>query len=660
MYVVDVVPITKIPFPSPQMLSYYSQNRLGRYSVVNVPLKKRMSTPALVLRSHPLSKYKAVLKKAAYQVRSVNGVIHPEPALTDTQFKLARWVSDYYYSPLGLVLKNLFPQKLYKKSPVPASSLLFESPSRKSRKIKKILLWQEDRWKEYEKVLRAQKDAGRQTLFLIPEINRIDTVEKNLARFAKDIILLHGSLKQSVYWNNWKVIRENSSGIILGSRSSLFASFINLGCIIIDEEDNPHYKSWDMHPRYHARDTALQLAKLTGADVILGSSFPSVESYFEAKRKKYVLVNESKRSSPRQGLGQERKPRIVMVDMREELKRGNHSIFSEDLRKNLAEVLKDGSRAILFINRRGFATFILCRDCGYVVKCQRCDSPMVYHELTRGEPSSLHRKIVCHHCGASSAPPNVCPNCGGWKIRLFGAGTQRVAEEFKKYFPLGSFLRLDSDTAKNVEVRNKIFTAFARREAPVLIGTQLLLHTSRLPRVSFFGVVSMETILHLPDFRSGERTLQLIRRATTLTKKRLLIQTYRPDHYAFRYLEDTKKFYKEELRVRKSFGWPPYAQLIKLRLFRPDQEKAVTEAERIKEKLHAEKRRFPHNGSRLEIFGPLPALIPKVKGGFVYYIVIKLHNPHRFFSRRDLELRNQILRVVPRDWSIDVDPESIL
>ncbi|MGB9722383.1 MAG: replication restart helicase PriA, partial [Chloroflexia bacterium] len=356
---------------------------------------------------------------------------------------------------------------------------------------------------------RALRD-GRQAVVLVPEISLTpQTVRRFAARFPGRVTVLHSGLSVGERYDQWRRVRAGQVDVVIGPRSALFAPLPRLGLIIIDEEHDDSYKQDDPPPRYHAREVALALARLTGSIVLLGSATPSVETYSRAREGHYRLLELPERIRVREDstgrplvLIQTSLPRVEVVDMREELRAGNTSIFSRSLQRALRETLEAGEQAILFLNRRGAATFVMCRDCGYVVRCPHCEVPYVYH-------ADLGR-LLCHRCGRKASVPASCPACRSLRIRHFGAGTERVEAEVLRLLPSARVLRWDRDVAEARGSYEEVLEAFARRKADVLVGTQMVAKGLDLPGVSLVGVVSADTVLHLPDFRSAERTFQLV------------------------------------------------------------------------------------------------------------------------------------------------------
>ena len=538
MYVVNVIPLTRIPFPSPQILSYFFKEKLPKGALVQISLRKKQIN-AIVFLSENLEKKKIDIKKgASFKLKPIEKVISRKPVLSKNQLKLLFWISEYYFASLGTVAK-IFLSKKY-----------------------------EIRNTKYE----------IRNLALTPETKKL-----------------------------------------------VFAPFNNLKSVVIKDADSPKYKSWGRQPYYDARKIALQLAKIFKAKIILKSKLPFVETYYWAKKGKYRLISKN---------SEQRTVNSKLIDMRKEIKRGNYSILSEELQ----EELRKAEKSILYISRRGTATFILCRDCGYVIKCPHCDVPMILHQVGS--------KLLCHHCGNEEKPPALCPNCKGYRIKYFGAGTQRVETEVKKLLPKIKIFRLDSDTTKTSVEQQRIIDKFNKLKSAILIGTQMLLEKNIKP-VDLVGVVSIETILNLPDYRSSERVLKTLSQLRLISKGVFLIQTYNPKSVTIE--KNWKKFYNEEIKVRKTLNYPPFSQIIKLSFEHKDLKKAEDETRILFEKLKQQ----IQSQLKIDLLGPVPAFIPKIAGKHRWNIIIKS-------KIKDLKKRNKLLIIVPSTWKIEVDPESLL
>ena len=452
-------------------------------------------------------------------------------------------------------------------------------------------------------IARAMR-LGRQALVLVPEIAlTTQLVRRFAARFPGRLAVLHSGLSLGERYDEWRRLRRGEARLAIGSRSAVFAPLPELGLVIVDEEHELTYKH-EGSPRYNARDTALRLAELTGSVVVLGSATPSVETYERATRGAYRLLELPERVGG--GLGADGLPRsaplplppVRLVDMRRELAAGNRSIFSRSLQQALDEALGRGEQSILFLNRRGAAAFVMCRDCGHVVSCGACSGPMTVHyeseeELGRREaqPASL---LICHSCGARGPVPYVCPQCLSTRVRAFGVGTQRVAAEVETMLPGARVLRWDRDTAGGKGAHGRMLDALLRREVDVLVGTQMIAKGLDLPLVSLVGVVAADTGLHLPDFRSGERAFQLLTQVAGRAGRRtagaqVIIQTYNPEHYALRAAQehDYKGFFTQEVAYRRETGYPPFSRLVRLVYAGPSEAGAPPGAEGLGERAAA-------------------------------------------------------------------------
>jgi primosomal protein N' (replication factor Y) len=463
---------------------------------------------------------------------------------------------------------------------------------------------------------------------------------------------------------------------------ALFAPFQNLKEIIIEDEHNDLYKSRQT-PRYHARETALELAKIWNAKIIFKSNTPSIETSRLARDKKIMLQYPVSKIQHQTSI----------IDLRVELKEKNFSIFSRLLQEKIKKALAKKQQIILFINRRGSSTSLLCRDCGFVPRCPNCDVPFVYHL----SPVQFR----CHHCGHSELPPVLCPQCLGTRIKYFGTGTQKVETEFKKLFPDVSAARIDSDIASasaiykasfdtpapssvipvsssvipafNCEAitanavsglktgihTDKIITNFNSKKIQVLIGTQIIFNkiTKKAPLVA---LMLADTLLYIPDFRSNEKTFQIINHLKNLAGKDFILQTYSPENKAIQYAvkNDYKSFYQEEIATRHTLGYPPFSQLIKLSFQHKNAKKAEQEAKILTEKLKQQinnqiKTTKLTTNQLITILGPSPAFISKIKNKYIWQIILKS-------KIADLKLRNQIFQIIPPDWTIDIDPLQII
>jgi primosomal protein N' (replication factor Y) (superfamily II helicase) len=422
---------------------------------------------------------------------------------------------------------------------------------------------------------------------------------------------------------------------------------------VVDEEHEPSYKQ-DRSPRYHARDAALERARLAGASVVLGSATPSMESRYRADKGQYELLKLTARIENRP------MPEVEIVDMKTAEREGDSGYLSKTLAEELAAAISRGEKAILFLNRRGFANFIICRDCGHVIQCERCNVSLTYH--------SAEKEMVCHHCGFAAPAPRECPECGGTGIGFFGAGTERIEEEIAAMFPDTPVTRMDSDTTRGKDAHRKKLTGFKSASGGILLGTQMIAKGLDFPDVTLVGIVNADTALNIPDFRAGERTFQLMMQVAGRAGRgdrpgRVVVQTYNPDNYAVQAMRvgDYDAFYETEITLRDALDYPPFSELINIGFTSPDEERVAETAERAAANLRQAMDSGELRGVK-ELLGPAPSPISKVKNKFRWHIVLKTDGSD---APRDY-LRKNYARLGPlksdsKDTLVyDVDPMSLL
>lgn len=461
-----------------------------------------------------------------------------------------------------------------------------------------------------EMIARVLRD-GKQAIVLIPEIAlTYQTVMRFYRRFGNRISILNSRMTDGERYDQMMRAKAGTIDIMIGPRSALFTPFQNLGLIVIDEEHEHTYKS-EQIPRYHAREVAIERARIEGASVVLGSATPSLESYYRAQSGEYEMLTLKERSK-KQSLAD-----VHTIDMREELKTGNRSILSGKLRELMQERLNKKQQIMLFINRRGFAGFVACRSCGYVVKCPHCDVSLTSHK---------GGKLVCHYCGYAEREYAICPECGSKHIGGFRAGTQQIEELVKEEFPQARVLRMDMDTTREKDGYEKILETFANEEADILIGTQMIVKGHDFPNVTLVGVLAADLSLYADDYRAGERTFQLLTQAAGRAgrgseKGEVVIQTYSPDHYVVQTAtkQDYKMFYEEEIAYRRLMGYPPVEQLVAILAEGNDENLLNTACEYLKK--YAER----VGRGDVRCIGPASPYVGKVND--VYRKVIYLKHP---------------------------------
>jgi len=509
---------------------------------------------------------------------------------------------------------------------------------------------------------------GKQCLVMVPEISMTpQTVRRFMARFPNQVGLYHSKLSEGERYDTWRRARMGNLKIIIGSRSALFVPLPQLGLIVIDECDNSSYNETERTPFYQAASTAEALAKISDARLLLGSATPSIEQYYRSKRGQWLLVDLPRRVlAHRQDLQQHAAslkfelpplletddlltfdlPKVEIVDMRKELKQGNTGVLSRLLGNKLERVFSKQQQAILFLNRRGKATYVFCRNCGVSLRCPNDGQPLVWHGLQTG--------LLCHLCGYTRKMPASCPNCGNKQIRQLGLGTARLEEMLKNSFPGARILRWDADTTKNKGDHELILSHFAAHRADVLIGTQMLAKGLDLPLVTLVGIILAEVGLNLPDYSAAERSFQVLTQVSGRAGRsplggEVVLQTYQPDNYVIQAVatHDYDGFYKQELRLRRELGYPPFTKLIKLEYRALQTGKAEEEAHKLADNIREliKTKRF----TQTDMIGPAPSYYPKKHGYWCWQIVLRGPNPQNLL--KDLPIKS---------WQVEIDPVSLL
>jgi len=486
---------------------------------------------------------------------------------------------------------------------------------------------------------------GRKGIVLVPEIALTpQTIERFASRFPQKVAVLHSKLSLGEQFDEWHRIRNGEFDVVIGSRSAIFAPQPELGLIIIDEEHEWTYKQNDKSPHYHARDVAIKLAELTGATVVLGGATPDVETFYQAQTGNYHLLQLPERVVPSEGATL---PHVEIVDMRDELKAGNRSLFSRSLAQAINEAVARREQVILFLNRRGGATFIQCRKCGFVLRCRRCEVALTHH-ITEDV-------LTCHRCNYKEPVPQVCPNCSSRQMKFLGTGTQKLEQEVSYTFPRAGHLRWDSDATKWKSSHEEILNRFRNREAEILIGTQMVAKGLDIPSVTLVGVISADTSLNLPDLRAGERTFQLLsqvagRAGRGILGGQVIIQTFSPEHYAIQAAarHDYTSFYEQEVAYRRQLQNPPFARLALLVYSHTNDVLCQREAERMKGLLIEE--RDARGIGDLSVIGPAPAYVHRLRGRFRWQLILRGSELSAFLSPVPF----------PQGWTIDIDPVSLV
>lgn len=639
---------------------------------VKAPFGPRSLTGFIVgLPERPPKSFRSRLKE-------IIGVIDEKPLFGGTLLELARWMNEYYLCSLGETLGTFIPPRLgfyrykeYKDSqaPIEASKPFCLSPSQgkvltvireaiKEGRYGSFLLHGITASGKTEVYLQAIDEVRRQgkgAIVLIPEISLTkQIVDRFSLRFPCEVAVLHSGLSAGERHREWRKIRDGQANIVIGARSAVFAPMATLGLIVVDEEHETSYKQDETSPRYHGRDVAIMRARIENALIILGSATPSLESFYNTGRGKSRCLRLKERIDNRP------LPRVRIVDMKRNLTstpgvwNGKaHGVLSLELRDELKGCLGRGEQAVLFLNRRGYSNFVLCRECGQVINCPDCDVSLTYH---------LKNKVLCcHYCNYTQSAPSYCPKCKGVNIGRLGMGTQRVEEEAKRLFPQARVLRMDRDTTRRRGSHEVILSAFEKGEADILLGTQMVAKGLDFAGVTLVGVISADVALNLPDFRAGERTFNLLTqvggRAGRGAKEGLvIIQTYNPNYYSIVAAKDHDydSFYEQEILLRKELGYPPFNHLLNIKIEGPDEKTVIHGAQDLGRGL---KSRNVESGC--QILGPAPCSIPKIRRRYRWQILIKGKQPSKIRSLVQNSLESvsfaRSLKLI-----IDMDPMMML
>ena len=669
----QVIPATKIPINNNQVFSYIAppKTNLKPGQEVLVPLKNRQ-VRAVVVKVEDIKSAKQLPCPQKY-LKKIEQIVDDQPVLTKIQLDLAEWMADYYYASLGLVIKTmLWPRlkRLKKDTATNQSQALAKFPELttqqkkayqpiektiKEQKYQSFLLHGvtgSGKTEIYMEAIRETLKQNKQTILLVPEISLTpQNIERFAARFGSDkLAILHSRLTGGEKFTEWHKIRSEQAKIIIGPRSAVFAPVQKLGLIIVDEEHDASYKQYDQNPRYHARATAIKLAELSKAAVIMGSATPSLESYHQTKTGAYTLLE-----LPERFTGQQKLPEVTIVDMRQELKKRNFSIFGDDLQAGIETALNNKKQVLLFINRRGAATFVMCRDCGHTLECPHCNISLTHH---LGEQSIGQQNLICHHCNFRQESPALCPQCNSQFIKYFGTGTQKVEYELKKIFPAAKIARADRDTMSAKEAHHKVYNDFATGKLDILIGTQMITKGWDLPGVELVGIVSADVLFNFPDFRGNERAWQMLTQVAGRAGRgqdvgQVILQTYNPQNRVIKTAatHDYHKFFQAEVAEREQLHYPPFVKLIKI-IFTDKSEAATAEAaETATQKLS---QRITKQKLPITLLGPAPAWLPKIREKYRWNIILKLTAKN---YRLNKDLFNNLSA---KDYTIDVDPEDLL
>jgi len=618
-------------------------------------------------------------------IRPALAVLDPFPLLSPKILELCKWISEYYMCSWGQAIEAAFPAGVKLKGKTGNSGIMpdyskdkpvddlivpgkntfplteaqqnalneiFESTN--ANRFQSYLLEGVTGSGKTEVYIRSIKkilEKGLDSILLVPEISLTSTlVSRFETHFGEKIGVFHSRLTQSKRRSEWLRIKNGDAKIVIGPRSAVFAPVKNPGMIIVDEEHDSSFKQ-DTAPCYNGRDVAVLRGKMENAEVILGSATPSIESYANTITGKYKLLNLPERVPGR------KLPSVITIDMRtDRVKDDPAKIFSRHLLTGIQERISKNEQTILFLNRRGFAPMVLCRNCGANQICKHCDIAMVYHESAD--------ILRCHYCNSRKKVPSICPHCGSGEFGYYGIGTERIEEEARKFFPDARIARLDSDTARKRGYFDKIMKSLEEKNIDILVGTQLLAKGHDYPDITLIGIISADGMLNLPDFRAGERTFQLLTQVSGRAGRgespgEVVIQTYNPDHYILKLAikQDYKEFYKQEDRFRRALKLPPYSRIVQILVRGKNEKRTIKTAIGFASKL-----RESISGRNMELLGPAEAPISKIQSKYRWHILLKgdeIESLHGTIKKTYEEFLkdNKIGNI---EILLDVDPQSQL
>lgn len=490
---------------------------------------------------------------------------------------------------------------------------------------------------------------------LVPEISLTpQTVDRFLSRFGEEnIAVLHSKLSSGERFDQWKKIKKGQAKIVIGARSAIFAPVENIGLIIIDEEHDDSYKS-ENSPRYNAKEIAKYIAENNQIPLVLGSATPDMSTYYKASNNEIELLELSKRANKME------LPEVSIVDLRNELAAGNKTMISTELKVEIEKNLQNKKQTILFLNRRGFSTFIMCRDCGYTAKCRNCNITLTYH--------LKENKLKCHYCGYETKAINVCPECGSQNIRYFGTGTQKLEEQIKKLFPTASTIRMDVDTVNKKNSHEEILNKFKKEEIDILIGTQMVVKGHDFPNVTLVGVIAADSSLNIDDYRAHERTFQTLtqvagRAGRGKDRGRVIIQTYNPDSFCIQYAQkqDYKVFFNTEIMLRKQLRYPPFCDIILIGISSANSGELINVANGIYEDI---KKKIKIEDLKILLYKPVPAPIDRIKNKFRWRIIIKCKIDEKIIEslKNTIEKIENTIKNTKNETRVivDVNPSNML
>ena len=598
-------------------------------------------------------------------LKSIKAIKNDGYALGEDEMKLAKWISRTYYCNLGCTLNLFFTDKTKARSKKENEINLVDdfvandeqqfaidriTKNIENRKFNEILLngvTGSGKTEVYIQSIRKFIDSGFGAIVLVPEISLTpQTVKRFVERLGDKVAVFHSRLNNGQKYDEWLKVKEGRAKVVVGARSALFMPVNNLGIVVIDEEHDSSYKSGQT-PYYHAREVAEELCKIKNATLVLGSATPDISTYYKAKSGEIELIELTKRTNSKA------LPDVKIIDMREELVAGNKTIFSRKLYEEIKKNLSKKEQTILFLNRRGYSTFVSCRKCGFVAKCRNCNIALTYHMESN--------KLVCHYCGAKYNNPEVCPVCREKYIKYFGIGTQKIENAVNKIFPEASVIRMDLDTTSKKDSHQAILDKFKNENIDILIGTQMIAKGHDFPNVTLVGVMAADTSLNGNDFRCGERTFDLLTQVSGRAGRgeksgRVIVQTYECDNYSIVSAkeQDYKKFYEQEIILREQLNYPPFYDITLINVAGEDERKVIEDSIIIREAFE----NVLKEKEGVIVLKEVPSPISKIKNKYRFRIIIKNLKGVEIKEEVNSVLSGKGLDKVSSEFTVDFNPVS--
>src|SRR3989338_5286633 len=645
MYLIEVVPLARLPRQMPDTFSYFSATPISGGVVVEIEVKQRKLF-GIVLSSQTVKESKQELRTASFMLKKVGRILSDQPVFNQRDWAFLRWFSLYHLVPPATVMRMMLPSFVFRRAPpigweARSEIIPGESPSHN-------LYLSAPPFSVYSEAASLALTAEAQALIIVPDILRGQMIAEYLqAHCPPDTVyLIHSAASQPMLRQTWHHARTGKSLVLIGALLPLFYPFLRLKTIIVDEDGAPGHKSWDQEPRYQARTVVRKLHELHGGRLVVTGTPPSLETYeyFRNTSENFNIVRPA---------AQRFSPIALLVEMEKEIKQeGSFVIISQVLKDKLRSVVLEGGRAFLFVNRRGFAPFILCQDCGEAIRCLQCSVPLVYHS----QESFSSPTLLCHHCSSKNLAPDTCPHCGSHRLKPYGIGVERVAKEMRKIFPGVPVLTLSSDTIKiSSRETPRIIGRLHQLSSYIAIGTELALSGAGLPQMELAAAVSLDTALSLPDYAQNERLYRLLALIRGLAKKFFILQSYvkEPEMLRDLFHGTFEHFLEKELKDRKRFGYPPYSQLVKLTLSNSNRAVALRDVKDVYRNLNFLQTKL--GPEAIEVSQPYPAYVEKKKNNYIFHILVKILD----LERAD-ELKTALALAIPPYASIDADPATLL